>query len=129
MRSRPGCVAMALHHHAIVAWQDFGVDDADEFSPAANGVDLVLLHEPDRLHEIHQQHNSLLSHEANARVPEVGSLRLGGWIFLLLHVSPSMLSSFRNPDVDILDRIQSRAKNSGEQAPLTLVPAKDSALG
>ena len=78
-------VAKALDHHAIVAWQDLGVDDADEFGPAANGVDLVLLHEPDRLHEVHQQDDRLLSHEANAHVPKVGSLRLGGWIFLLLH--------------------------------------------
>src|SRR6516165_5480441 len=45
-------------------------------------------------------------------------------------VAPSMLSGFSDPDVDILDGIRSRAKRSGQQAPLTSLPAgQDSVLG
>ena len=78
-------MALSEHLNALTAITQLKVGFYARFSPAANGVDLVLLHEPDRLHQVHQQDDHLLSHEANAHIPEVGSLRLGGWIFLLLH--------------------------------------------
>ena len=73
----------------------------------------MLLHEPDRFHEVDQQHDCLLAHESNVCAPNIGSLGQCGLIFglvrIIAHVDPA-----RDPGLGILERVEPRAKGAGE---------------
>jgi hypothetical protein len=94
LEARHEAVAKALHEDSAMARQYLGGGDTDELGPSANGVGLVLSHEPHRFHEVDQQHDSLLLHELHACVPHVGSLGPGRlvWLFVhrvIVHVDPA----------------------------------------
>ena len=85
LETRQQAVAQAFHQDAAMARQYLGSDDTDKVCPSANGGGFVLLHEPHQFHEIDQQHDGLLSHECDARAPNIKSLGPRG---LLLRLCP-----------------------------------------
>ena len=69
----------------------------------------MLLHEPDRFHEVDQQHDCLLAHESNACASNVGELGrrdlIFGLVSILIHVDLA-----RDPGLHTLERAELRAK-------------------
>jgi hypothetical protein len=111
LETRHQAVAKALHQDAAMARQYFGGDGMDEVCPSANGEGFMLLHEPHRFHKVDQQHDGLLLHEPHA--PRVGGPGLLCLFVhrIIVHVDPTS----RDPSLGILDRMEPRAKRSGQE--------------
>ena len=90
LETRQQAVAQAFHQDATIARQYLGNDDMDKVRPSTNRGGFMLLHEPDRFHEVDQQHDRLLAHESNACASNVGELGrrdlILGLVSILIHV-------------------------------------------
>jgi hypothetical protein len=91
--TRQQAVAKAFHQHAAMARQYLGNGDADEICPSTDCGGFVLLHEPDRFHEVDQQDDGLLPHQPNVSATDIRQAGRHGAISSLVctigHVDPA----------------------------------------